>query len=320
MKSAMRALCPLLFAVVATLAATGVTQAASSFAWKQDRSSVGLCGAEGRVVWQFNYADTQRMPYFHPIALPDSPSLSWLTPPDHPWHYALWFAWKFLNGKNYWDFDPQTGKEEGVVRWSNVRVTTNTDHSARLELDLVYHPAESPQPVLKEKRAVAVSAPAADGSFHFDWTMTFTATDAKVQFERTPIPGQPEGVAWGGYAGLTFRFARELKDWKAVNAEGVRDMEAHGKKSVGCDFSGVVDGKEVGLAMLDHPQNRNAPSSWYLGMDPKVPFGCLIAAPIFHQGFALDAGKSFTLRYRVVVHPARWDAARLKAEARQYAD
>jgi hypothetical protein len=82
-----------------TLVAT--TGAGAEFAWQQEPGRVALVHRGGAVVWQFNHATNQAMPYFHPLALPGGPSLTWLSPPDHPWHYGLWFAWKFLNGKNY---------------------------------------------------------------------------------------------------------------------------------------------------------------------------------------------------------------------------
>jgi len=292
---------------------------APAFAWRQEKASAALVTDAGQVVWQFNYADTLRKPYFHPVALPNGAPLTWFAPPDHVWHYGLWFAWKFLNGKNYWEYDPKTGREDGVTKWSNVRVATSADHSARIEMDLVYHPSDDPSPVLREKRIVEISPPAADGTYHLDWVMTFTAPDKPVLFERTPIPGEPNGVAWGGYAGLTWRFAKDFKDWQAVNADGTRGMDGHGKGALGCDFSGTLDGKEVGVAMLDHPQNLHAPTPWYLVMQPTVPFSCVLSAPLFRKGFTLDAGKSFTLRYRVAIHPGRWGADRLKTESRRYA-
>ncbi len=297
------------------LAAAG---AGAEFEWRQDPGRVALVQRGGAVVWQFNHATNQAMPYFHPLALPGGPSLTWLSPPDHPWHYGLWFAWKFLNGANYWDYHPQTGKFEGTTRWSNVRATTQPDFSARIEMDLAYQPATASNAVLTERRSIAVSAPGPDGSYHLDWTMTFTAVGGPVVFERTPIPGQPDGVAWGGYAGLAVRVAQELKDWQVINAAGAQGLKCHGQKTVGCDFNGELGAREAGIAMLDHTQNLRAPTPWYVGLDPATAFGCLIAAPLFTQGHSLETRQSFTLRYRLIVHPARWDAARLNAQFRQF--
>jgi gluconolactonase len=299
-------------------AAISMAHAAPAFKWQQEKDSIALLTAKGESVWQFNYANKERTPYFHPVGLAGEAPLTWFAPPDHVWHYGLWFAWKYLNGKNYWEFDPKTGRQEGLTKWSNVRVETRDNYSARIELDLVYHPAEDPTPVLRERRAIEISAPAADGSYNLDWSMMFTAEKQPVLFERTPIPGEPKGVSWGGYAGLSWRFAKDLRDWQVVNADGVRGMDGHGRKSVGCDFSGTINGREMGVAMLDHPQSLHAPTPRFLVMQPEVPFSCLIAAPLFHAGATLEAGQSFNLRYRLAVHRDRWDAGRLKSERQRY--
>lgn len=209
----------------------------------------GLIAAGGPPpVWQFHFATNQAMPYFHPLTLPGEPPLTWLSPPDHRWHYGLWFAWKYLNRKNYWDFDPKTARYEGVTRWSNVQVATNQDWSARIELDLTYQPADNSKPVWRERRLIAVSAPDREGSYHLDWTMT-------------------------------------------------------------C---------KMGVGMLDDPRNLHSPCPWYVALDAATPFGCLIAAPLFHRGYTLEANKSVTLRYRIALHPGRWDAPRLQRESEEF--
>jgi gluconolactonase len=306
-----------IFALVTLLGAT-ITHAAPAFKWRQEKDSVALLTSGGETVWQFNYGQQQRTPYFHPVGLAGEAPLTWFAPPDHVWHYGLWFAWKYLNGRNYWEFDPKTGHQDGLTKWSNVRVQTRDDFSARIELDLVYHPHDNPVPVLRERRIIEASAPGEDGAYSLDWSMLFTALNEPVKFQRTPIPGEPNGVSWGGYAGLSWRFAKDLRDWQVVNADGVRGMEGHGRKSVGCDFSGTINGREMGVAMLDHPQSLHAPTPWFLVMAPEVPFSCLIAAPIYDKDAHLEAGQSFNLRYRLALHRGRWDAERLKSERQRY--
>ena len=61
--------------------------------------------------------------------------------------------------------------------------------------------------MLTEKRTLDVSPPSADGGYFIDWLGVFTAGDADVVLDRTPILGQPNGVAYGGYAGLSLRLA-----------------------------------------------------------------------------------------------------------------
>ena len=73
------------------------------------------------------------------------------------------------------------------------------------------------------------------------------------------------------------------------------------------------------MAILDHPANPRAPSRWYAITDPGMPFWYLNAAWLQLEPYRLPAGERVTLRYRIAVHPGRWDAARLSAEHTAYA-
>ena len=134
---------------------TGVVFAADSLSFKQTETSVALI-KENQVVWQFNFASDQTKPYFHPLSLSDGTVLTWVSPPDHRWHYGLWFSWKFINGVNYWEEDPKTRKPAGITSWENVQVNTHQDHSATINLDLSYHEPGKPT-LLTEKRTIAIS-------------------------------------------------------------------------------------------------------------------------------------------------------------------
>jgi hypothetical protein len=180
-------------------------------AWKQTDHSLALLRGPG-VVWQFNYKKEEGKPYFHPITVAGSPTLTDLRPADHPWHRALWFSWKYINGVLYWEEDSKTGKAPGGTELTGAKATARADHSAHFELDLSYHPPRKP-PLLTEERTLDVSPPAADGGYFIDWLGVFTAGDTDVLLDRTPILGQPNGVAYGGHAGLSLRLAPALRGY-----------------------------------------------------------------------------------------------------------
>ncbi len=181
-----------------------VRQDTRRFSWRQDDGTAALL-KDGRPVWQFNYAPGRTNTYFHPVALPGGSALTWLSPKDHPYHFALFFGWKYLNGVNYWEEAP-----EGVTKWSNVRIDLRTDFSALISMDLQYRPQKAPQDILTEQRAIRIASPAADGSYFMDWRLNFTAGNEAVIMDRTPPDTTPDGNPRGGYAGLSIRLAREL--------------------------------------------------------------------------------------------------------------
>jgi hypothetical protein len=291
-----------------------------SFEWKESDSAVALVRA-GNVVWQCQYGKSLAMPMFHPLALTDGTVLTWDAPPDHPWHHALWFAWKYLNRANYWDRSKASRPPYGVTEWTNVSTVRRPDFSALIRMDLAYREAGQ-APVLTERRQVEISPPAKDGSYHLDWTMVFTAGDKDVALDRAPIAGEPGGQPTGGYAGLSLRFAKDLADWSVVTTKGPVAQDAktpfHCEAgATGVDYSGRIAGRDAGIAFLDHPANLNSPTPWYTIMNREKEFAFSEAALIYYKPHTLRAGSSLTLRYRVFVHPGRWSPkvlARARAE------
>jgi type 1 glutamine amidotransferase/HEAT repeat protein len=284
---------------------------AEKLEWERSAGAISLLNG-GRTVWRFNYAPGHAKPYFHPLALKDGTCLTWTSPPDHPWHHGLWFSWKLINGLNYWEEDKATGQSQGLTTWAPAEIETRADGSALIRLRLAYGPPGG-TPVLHEERTVAISSPAADGSYHLDWTLGFTAVAEQVVLERTPIPGEPDGVAHGGYAGLSARLARDLVDWKVSNADGLVGVDAHRKPATALDFSGSAAGVAAGIAILDHPGNLNAPSPWFVVADPATPFAYFSPAVVCLKPHTLRQGQTLALRYRVLVHPGALAPAGLQA-------
>jgi hypothetical protein len=287
----------------------------SAYSWQTSYSSVALTRA-GRVIWQFNYGPTLNVPYFHPVATADGYELTCDRPPDHAWHHGLWFCWKFINGVNYWEHVGQSGRPDGRTRWSDVRVLTRDDRSARISMALGYQPTEDDRPVLVEQRTVEISAPDRNGSYHFDWTSTFADAVDDVTLDRVP----PQEQAWGGYAGLSVRFAKNLVEREANSTSGATefgDGDRHRSRAAAMDYNGLIDGHAAGLAFLDHPTNPRHPTSWYAIRSPEMSY--INASLLSDEPLVLKAGQSMTLRYRLIVHPDRWDARRLAAAWQRFA-
>jgi type 1 glutamine amidotransferase len=288
----------------------------STRAWRQTESMVSLL-QDGQPIWQFNFGTNESKPYFHPVALPGGPTLTWSSPPDHRWHHALWFSWKYINGLNYWEEDPKSGVAEGVTAWQPPRIQTWTDYSARIEMDLDYHPP-GVSSLMTEHRVIDVSPPEKDGSYHMDWALTFTAGDKDVLLDRTPIPGDPGGQAWGGYAGLSVRFPHEMQDIQAWTSQGPITFTngTYRGTAAAMDYTGVLEKQNVGIAILDHPANINSPSPWYAIYNSNMSY--FSPAVICYHAQLLKAGQSLSLHYRVVAHPGRWTPEQLRAAVEHY--
>ena len=98
----------------------------------------------------------------------------------------------------------------------------------------------------------------------------------------------------------------------AANKSGEKNV--WGKRSPWVDYSGQIDGKTVGVALLDHPGNPRTPTYWHAR-----GYG-LLAANIFGVGdfendksrdgsLTIRPGQPLRFRYRVVIHPGDAGAA-----------
>jgi hypothetical protein len=272
-----------------------------------------------QTIWQFNYAAKLNKPFFHPLAVPDGPVLTWNEPPDHPWHHGCWFSWKLINGVNYWENDQKTGRPIGRTTWSDVHIEPLSGQAVRISMSLAYKPPDSNESVLTEQRAITVSVPDNEGVYMIDWASQWTARADEVHLDRTPLPHEPGGKNFGGYAGLSVRFAEGMTDRRArsVDAELPFVQGRYRGKHRAVEYHGELNGTVVGIALIDHPANKPTPSPWYLIQ--ANPMSYANAAVICYEPLTLKKGEQRTLRYRLLVHPGRWTAEQLRAAIDQFA-
>jgi len=296
--------------------AANAKQQSPDLRWAKTDKSFALKN-DGKAIWQFNYGKETSKPFFHPVSLTDGTVLTEDRPTDHPWHHALWFTWKYINGVNFWE-ENREGISKGKTDWSNVKVTTQDDNSAKITMDLTYN-IRGQEPILSEKRLMTVSPPDKNGVYYIDWTSKFTAcSDIDVKLDRTPIPGDPGGKAWGGYAGLSVRLNGKGDKWEVTTEKQPITFEngTYRGKANAMEFSGVFDEKHAGIAILDHPENLNSPTPWYsIAGKPMKYFG---PAVICHKPHTIAAGKTLELKYRVIVHPKKWNSKNLKSQIKKF--
>ncbi len=289
--------------------------ATKGFAWKQTDTTVALMNGD-KVVWRLNHDPKEDKPYVHPLATTDGSVLTWHRPGDHIWHRALWFSWKTINGLNYWEENRKTFLSQGRTEIKSVKVTMNKDFSAKAEIVLSYHPPKKPE-IMSEKRTIEFGAPTKEGLYRIDWSAVFTATGADALLGRTPIKGEKGGRGWGGYAGMSIRMAKETRGWNIVDSKGRKDMKIHGQPdATWVDASGkTTSGKDVGVAILDHPKNTRHPSPWYIAKG--MPY--FSPAILYNKSLTLKKAETLNLKYRIIVHPGLGDAKMLDEEFKTFA-
>src|SRR5215831_180075 len=101
--------------------------------WQRDDTSIAWRSGTN-ILWQFTFDPKKGKPFFHPVVGRDGFSLTNFKPTDHPWHYGLWFSWKYINHVNYWEESRETGHAEGATRWNQPVIETQPDGVATIRL------------------------------------------------------------------------------------------------------------------------------------------------------------------------------------------
>ena len=263
---------------------------AQTNSWRQSEHALALLRGPN-AIWQIVADPAQGKPYFHPLATPAGTLLTDLRPADHPWHRGLWFSWKFINGLNYWEEDRQTHRSEGATELVEEKFQRHDDGSATLKFSLSYHPWNAPA-VLTEQRTVEVSTPV-NGSYEIKWLAEFTAV-TNVTLARTPLPGEPDGKAYGGYAGLSLRLVKATRGWTFSNSAGdTGETALHGKPADWVKYSAGAG--LPAITIFDDAKNLRHPTPWYVNQG--MPY--FSPSPLFAKPLTLSAGGKLFLQYRV---------------------
>ncbi len=257
----------------------------------------------GGLLTTYRYLDNPARPCFFPLLGPGGRRVtrSWPVQDDipgetrdHHHHRSFWVAHGDLNGSDNWSEASGHGFQfttdllrtcSGPVLGALTAAQDWTD-AARNKL-------------LEEIRTLVVYAvPGEERLFDFD--VTFTATECDVRFGDTKEGGV-----------LALRVASSMDGDRGGRIEnshgGVGEAECWGRRAEWCDYSGEVDGEEVGIAVFDHPTSFRHPTYWHVrdyGMYTANPFGWhdFHGDPALDGSHLLPRGASLRFHYRVYLH------------------
>jgi len=217
-------------------------------------------------------------------ALPDERS-------DHPHQRSFWFTHGDVNGANFWMEGEKAGQ---IVHKEFLKVSGGETAviSARNEWIAV-----DGKKVCEDVRTLTFGT--CGENVWIDFDSIVTAPDGPVKFVDTKEGSF--GVRVAGTMSVDTK-----KGGQIVNSEGLKDKEAWGKQAPWVDYHGPVNDKTVGIAILNHPTSFRFPTYWHVrtyGLFTANPFGVSDFTGGKGNGdHTLQAGESFTLRYRVLIH------------------
>jgi hypothetical protein len=270
----------------------------------------------------YHYGRENFKPYFYPLTVPcvrlgpadgeDTvypKSITQDSPPDHVWHRSLWYACGDLNGV---DFYLEEGGEGRIVHQEFTAVFSGPLFGGFRERLLWIAP--DGRKLLAEERAFVLYRLKGLARL-FDLETAFTPLNEPVTFGQTIENALP-----------LLRVPDLIDEWdggRITLADGTTGgREAFGKRAPWADYSGPLvrkPGREPewwGIAMLDHPSNRNHPNAWFARS-----FGTLgTNLPLFDGPFTLQPGETWRLRNRFYIHAGSPEEAGVAARYQEYAN
>lgn len=231
---------------------------------------------------------------------------------DHPHQRSLWWAHGSINGCDFWSETPDAGR---TVHEKFLEVKSGSDCGVIRTANRMV--AKDGTLVATDERTIRIYARKGDAMLDYD--ITVHASQGELRFGDTK-----EGT-------MAIRIAesmRLVKDKKPgagriINDEGIRDGEAWGKRAKWVDYHGPVEGKEMGVAIFDHPSNPRHPTWWHVrdyGLFAANPFGVhdFEKKPAGTGDLVVPAGESVTFRYRFYFHGGDERAAGVAERYREY--
>lgn len=212
---------------------------------------------------------------------------------DHVHQRSFWFTHGNVNGVDFWAETPGHGEivHREFVTVSGGDVATIVTRNDWLGPDGVK--------ICEDRRSFVIRN-LGDGAVCFDCDIEVTAILEKVVFGDTKEGSF--GVRTAGSMDVDAKLGGRI-----VNSEGQTDAAAWGQRAPWVDYQGPVQGKTVGIAIMNHPSSFRFPTYWHVrtyGLFAANPFGVrdFTADKTADGSHSMAKGESFVLRHRVLLH------------------
>jgi hypothetical protein len=242
-------------------------------------------------------AETAKKPYFYPVmAHGVSVTRAWPMEDkggeakDHPHHTGLYFAHGAINGKDYWSKVPITNKSlkhsAGPVYARLISENNCGEDMIAISDVMVIDAGQDVVIDWSETWKAPGSMPVAlgntkEGTFAIRVPTPLTAPD----------PGKPNQAGRGKG---TMYDALGNQGELAIRPE---KRPADKKAAAWAENAGMIDGKQIAIALMNHPTSYRFPTDWHVRH-----YGLFAANAFMHEADELKPNQPITFRYRVYIH------------------
>jgi hypothetical protein len=228
---------------------------------------------------------------------------------DHPHQRSFWFTHGDVDGVDFWSEQGNHGR----IRERSRDTIESGPVVGRLRTTNEWV-APDGRIVLLDQRVLTIYR------YH-----TRRYVDFEIEL-RAPSKAVTVGDTKEGMFGLRVASSMDVDKktgGRILNAEGRRDTEAWGQASPWVDYSGPVDGRMVGITVLNHPTSFRHPTTWHVrgyGLFAANPFGWRDFGLKQAGEYRLQPDEVLRLRYRIVLHDGEGDPKETAALYKAYAD
>lgn len=224
---------------------------------------------------------------------------------DHPHHQSIHYNHP-VSGHDFWH-----GRGGSQIRNDTIRSVKVADGAAVIVSDNSWV-AGNGKRVLSD--TTEIRAGVTEGGRYIDYQITVKATDGDIRFEDTK-----EGTM-SIRTHPALRLTGQVATGRAINSEGVTGKAIWAKQAEWVDYWGTIDGKNVGIAIFDHPLNPRHPTTWHAR-----DYGLIAANPFGKRHFkagkgamTIKNGSSATFRYRFFFHEGTHEEADIPSRYAQW--
>ena len=239
--------------------------------------------SDGQLILTQNARPDTR-PFIHPIVAPDGQGyLTEDAPPHHPWQHGLYVGIKRISGIGFWEEGLRNKPTDGSFHPRALTAPVVQGNTASWSVETEWRSPDA-TPMLHEYQAWTLRDEGMQYLLDLKWSLT-AVTDLTVE--------------QASYGGLFLRMPYDPERGGTVlSSEGKLNQEAEGQRARWVAVSMPVPGRQdsAGLALLDHPGNREHPVPWRvdgeLGISP---------SPSIAGAWNLKARQADIYRYRLLV-------------------
>lgn len=256
---------------------------------------------------------------------------------DHPHHIGCWLNYGHVNGLDFWNNSDAVSAERqadmGEIVHREVRGRESGAGRGELDVTMDWLGPDG-EAILREETDFVFRADADTRAV--DRTTRLTAlTDVDLEDDKEGMLGvrvtkeleHPDDgeITAVGEDGDTAEIPGDRdRTGEYLSSEGVRGVDAWGTRAEWMALSGTVEGSDVAVAIMDHPDNVGHPTYWHArgyGLFAANPLGqSVFSDGEEHLGYALVEDESTTFRHRIAVIDGHPDGDELDGRYEAFVD